>query len=78
MNKPPNKRGWLAYLVIFPIRFYQASISPLIGAKCRFRPTCSEYFIQAVDKYGAVRGTWKGIRRLLRCHPFSRGGHDPP
>jgi putative membrane protein insertion efficiency factor len=59
-------------------RIYQWTLSPLIGRQCRFEPTCSAYFILAVQKYGAVRGTWKGFLRIGRCHPFHPGGYDPP
>ncbi|HMO14689.1 MAG TPA: membrane protein insertion efficiency factor YidD [Pirellulaceae bacterium] len=65
-------------LMILMVRFYQVTISPLLGPQCRFQPTCSSYFIQAVEKYGVIRGTFRGIRRVLRCHPFNRGGCDPP
>ncbi|GAH46333.1 unnamed protein product [marine sediment metagenome] len=58
-------------------RLYQITLSPLIGRQCRFVPTCSEYFIEAVEKRGAVRGTMLGMWRILRCNPFSRGGYDP-
>ncbi|HUG94175.1 MAG TPA: membrane protein insertion efficiency factor YidD [Planctomycetaceae bacterium] len=67
-----------ATLLIAFVRVYQWILSPLIGRQCRFAPTCSEYFIQAVRKYGAVVGTWRGLRRILRCHPFHPGGYDPP
>jgi hypothetical protein len=67
-----------ALLIIGLIRAYQKLISPLIGQHCRFTPTCSEYFIQAVRKYGAVRGSCRGLLRLCRCHPFHAGGSDPP
>ena len=67
--------GWL---LIFCVRMYQLGISPLFGPTCRFTPTCSSYFIHAVRKYGAVRGTLKGIWRICRCHPLHRGGYDPP
>jgi uncharacterized protein len=60
------------------VRLYQIFLSPLLGRQCRFDPTCSEYFILAVRKYGAVLGAWKGAWRILRCNPFCRGGHDPP
>ncbi|WP_206028688.1 membrane protein insertion efficiency factor YidD [Thalassoroseus pseudoceratinae] len=60
------------------VRGYQRFISPLLGPSCRFTPTCSEYFIQAVRKYGILRGTWRGVMRILRCHPFHPGGYDPP
>ena len=67
-----------ANLLIAMVRMYQVCISPLFPPMCRYTPTCSSYFIEAVRKYGAVRGTLKGIARLLRCHPFHSGGHDPP
>ncbi len=60
------------------VRFYQRAISPLLGSNCRFSPTCSQYTIEAIEKYGVVRGTWKGVKRIARCHPFSHGGYDPP
>lgn len=59
-------------------RFYQKFISPLLGKNCRFEPTCSVYFIQSVDKYGAIVGSARGIWRILKCHPFHPGGYDPP
>jgi len=64
-------------LLILLVRLYQVSLSPYLGGQCRFVPTCSEYFIQAVTAHGFLVGGWMGLRRLLRCHPFSRGGHDP-
>jgi putative membrane protein insertion efficiency factor len=60
------------------VRFYQACLRPLLPALCRFTPSCSEYFIEAVEKYGPVRGAYKGIGRLCRCHPWHPGGYDPP
>ena len=65
-------------LLIAAARVYQCTLSPLIGRHCRFEPSCSAYFILAVRKYGAVRGTWRGILRIGRCHPFHPGGYDPP
>ncbi len=67
-----------AWVLILGVRCYQAVLSPLLGGSCRFTPSCSAYFIEAVQKYGPWRGTWKGLRRLLRCHPLHPGGHDPP
>ncbi|MDA0255072.1 MAG: membrane protein insertion efficiency factor YidD [Planctomycetota bacterium] len=57
---------------------YKATLSPLLGRSCRFTPTCSTYFRAAVEKYGPVRGTLKGLARIGRCHPWHPGGHDPP
>jgi putative membrane protein insertion efficiency factor len=65
-------------LLIAAVRLYQWTLSPLIGRHCRFEPTCSAYFILAVRKYGAIRGSWRGVKRIGRCHPFSPGGYDPP
>lgn len=58
-------------------RAYQATLSPWLGRHCRFVPTCSEYFIEAVERHGAMRGAGRGLWRILRCHPFARSGHDP-
>ncbi len=59
------------------IRFYQTALSPYIGRRCRFLPTCSEYAWQAIDRYGLARGGSLAIRRIMRCHPFGPGGYDP-
>ena len=59
------------------IRFYRRNISPLRQPCCRFIPTCSEYALEAVEKYGPWKGSWLALRRLLRCHPFCKGGYDP-
>jgi len=64
------------FLVIL-IRLYQRFLSPLKGQTCRFYPSCSEYSIQALQKYGFIKGSWKSIKRILKCHPFHPGGHDP-
>jgi len=64
------------FLVII-IRGYQKFISPFLGKNCRFSPTCSEYFIMAVEKYGVIKGSYLGGKRILRCHPFNPGGYDP-
>lgn len=66
-----------ADMLVFVVRLYQASLSGMIGRQCKFVPTCSEYFIQAVRRHGALRGGTMGLWRLCRCHPFSRGGFDP-
>lgn len=64
-------------LALLLLRFYKRFLSPLLPPMCRFEPTCSVYTMQAVEKYGALRGSWLGIRRLARCHPFNPGGWDP-
>jgi putative membrane protein insertion efficiency factor len=68
----------LTRLAILMIRFYQRAISPWLGANCRFQPTCSQYTLEAIKKYGPIRGILKGAYRILRCHPWNRGGYDPP
>ncbi|WP_339750055.1 membrane protein insertion efficiency factor YidD [uncultured Rubinisphaera sp.] len=71
--------SWLlSRILIFLIRCYQWTLSPLIGRQCRYQPTCSNYFIQAVEKYGAYQGAYKGLVRIARCHPWGGSGHDPP
>jgi putative membrane protein insertion efficiency factor len=67
-----------SWFLIAGVRFYQIFIGPLLGKHCRFTPSCSNYFIQAVNKYGALRGAAKGVWRICRCHPFNPGGFDPP
>ena len=67
--------GWALIAVV---RCYQYGISPWLGPRCRYQPTCSQYFIEAVQKYGAVRGSWRGLRRICRCHPWGGSGFDPP
>lgn len=64
-------------VLITLLRFYKLSVSPLLPPACRFVPTCSEYALEAVERYGALKGSWKGLRRLSRCHPFHPGGFDP-
>ncbi len=66
----------LAFMV-FLIRLYQLCISPYLPVSCRFVPTCSEYSRQALLMYGPVRGLWLTVKRILRCHPFAKGGYDP-
>ncbi|WP_203246994.1 membrane protein insertion efficiency factor YidD [Sporosarcina beigongshangi] len=59
------------------IKFYQKAISPLTPPSCRFYPTCSHYGIEAIDKHGALKGSWLAVRRISKCHPFHAGGFDP-
>ena len=63
--------------VIATLGLYKWMISPILPPACRFHPTCSEYTRQAVERYGAARGLWMGLKRLARCHPFHAGGFDP-
>ena len=65
-------------ILLLLIRFYQLAISPMHPGKCRFSPTCSHYAYQAIQKYGAVKGTWLALKRLLRCHPFYKGDYYDP
>jgi putative membrane protein insertion efficiency factor len=64
-------------LGIILLKGYRRFLSPLLPPSCRFTPSCSLYMLQAIEKYGLLRGGWMGARRLLRCHPFSEGGFDP-
>ena len=63
-------------LLIALVKFYRRFISPLTPPRCRFVPTCSQYALEALEKYGAAKGTWLTVKRLSRCHPFHRGEHD--
>ena len=62
---------------LFLLRLYKRLVSPILPPMCRFEPTCSVYMMQAIEKYGFLRGGWLGVKRLSRCHPFHAGGHDP-
>ncbi len=70
MLKPRQLFMWI-------IRGYQLAISPMLGPRCRFYPSCSCYAHAAIERYGVWRGFWLGLKRLLRCHPFAQGGYDP-
>jgi hypothetical protein len=76
MTDRPNT-GAAGRALIGLARAYQATLSPWLGRHCRFVPTCSQYFIEAVERHGAMRGARRGLWRILRCHPFARSGHDP-
>lgn len=77
MKEEENSGTWHR-IVLFPIVIYRKLISPMMKQRCIYYPTCSEYFELAVKKYGVARGSIKGIYRVLRCHPFAKGGYDPP
>ena len=67
-----------AWVLVSLARCYQLFLSPVLGRNCRFTPTCSVYFVESVRKHGALVGTYRGLRRVARCHPFHPGGYDPP
>ena len=67
----------LAYPVIFFVRFYQMVVSPLFPSSCRYTPTCSQYTVEALQKYGIFKGGWLGIKRIVSCNPWGGHGHDP-
>ena len=69
--------GPLASVLLLLLAFYRPLISPLLGPRCRYVPTCSTYAVEAVQRHGALRGSWLTLKRLLRCHPFAEGGYDP-
>jgi putative membrane protein insertion efficiency factor len=71
-------RSALAAFLVGGVRFYQVCLRPVLPSVCRFTPSCSEYFIGAVRKYGPLRGAWKGAGRICRCNPWNPGGYDPP
>jgi putative membrane protein insertion efficiency factor len=64
-------------LLLAALRLYQGTLAWIVPARCRFHPSCSHYFVEAVERHGAARGAWLGTRRLLRCHPLGSSGYDP-
>ena len=64
-------------IFIIPIKLYEILLSPLLGQSCRYHPTCSQYTIEAIEKYGPIKGIWLGTKRIARCHPWGGSGHDP-
>lgn len=71
-------RSGITFCLILLVRAYQAVLRPVLPSACRFYPSCSEYFILAVQKHGPLRGACKGVWRICRCNPWHPGGHDPP
>jgi putative membrane protein insertion efficiency factor len=67
----------MKYAVLGLLELYKTFVSPFLPPACRFEPTCSEYARQAVEKYGVLKGLWLGLKRILRCQPFCKGGYDP-
>ena len=67
----------MKYLLLALLRVYQYAISPFLGRSCRYHPSCSHYAVEAVEKYGAWKGGWLGVKRVCRCHPWHPGGYDP-
>lgn len=67
----------MARILIWIVKAYQLVLSPFFGQQCRFYPTCSQYALEAIQKHGALRGAYYTVRRLVRCHPWCAGGHDP-
>ncbi|MBP8173639.1 MAG: membrane protein insertion efficiency factor YidD [Aeromonadaceae bacterium] len=74
MAHPVTPLQWLA---ISLIRLYQLLVSPLLGQRCRFYPSCSQYTVEAIRLHGVIKGIWLGSKRLLKCHPLHAGGYDP-
>jgi len=68
----------ISRVLIWMVMAYRVTLGPLMGGACRYQPTCSQYMIEAIEKHGPIKGTWRGIKRIGRCHPWGRGGYDPP
>ncbi len=67
----------MRWLIVRLVLMYRATLGPFLGGQCRYVPSCSQYAIDAVNKYGAARGSWRATKRICRCHPWSTGGWDP-
>jgi hypothetical protein len=77
MKLPDTNLSLVQKLMVGCIKLYQATLSRALPSSCRFTPSCSEYTLQAIAKHGAIKGTWLGVKRISRCHPFNPGGYDP-
>jgi putative membrane protein insertion efficiency factor len=67
----------MRWLLIHLVLLYRATLGQFMGGHCRYQPTCSQYAIDAINKYGPFRGSWRAVKRICRCHPFGKGGYDP-
>lgn len=67
----------MKWLFLKCIRAYQLFLSPVLGSSCRFQPTCSSYTYEAIQKHGSIKGTWLGMKRIVKCHPWGESGYDP-
>lgn len=77
MNPGPIIKKAAAFPLIVAVKFYQLCISPFTMSSCRYTPTCSEYALQAIRRYGPLKGSWLAVRRIMRCHPWGGHGYDP-
>ncbi|MEM6961838.1 MAG: membrane protein insertion efficiency factor YidD [Myxococcota bacterium] len=73
-----SNKSWLARFLLLVIRAYWYTLSPILGKACRFHPSCSRYTATCIDRFGAFKGSWLGLKRICRCHPFHPGGVDYP
>ncbi len=69
--------GWTAWVLVALLRTYQVTLSPLLGPCCRFQPSCSQFALEALERHGALRGSWLAMHRVARCHPLGGTGYDP-
>ena len=70
-------KKWFSYPLIWLVKFYQQAISPFTPSSCRYSPTCSQYTLEAIRKYGAFKGGWLGLKRIVKCNPWGGSGYDP-